>query len=98
MIADERPDPEQVAISTMDGGQRSTWIQEALEQLGERERIIIQRRRLTDEGVTLESLGHDFGVSKERVRQLEHRAMQKLKAFMEAKVARPDDYYLEGIN
>lgn len=98
MIADERPDPEQVAISTMDGGQRSSWIQEALEQLGERERIIIQRRRLTDEGVTLESLGHDFGVSKERVRQLEHRAMQKLKAFMEAKVARPDDYYLEGIN
>ena len=60
--------------------------QEALEQLGERERIIIQRRRLTDEGVTLESLGHDFGVSKERVRQLEHRAMQKLKPLWRPKL------------
>ena len=96
MIADERPNPEDVAISTLDGGQRSVWIQEALNHLGERERIIIERRRLTDEGVTLESLGHDFGVSKERVRQLEHRAMQKLKAFMVAKVESPEEYYLEG--
>ena len=97
MIADERPDPEAVAITTMDGGQRSVWIQEALNELGERERIIIQRRRLTDDGVTLEALGQDFGVSKERVRQLEHRAMTKLKSFMEAKVAQADDYYLEGM-
>ncbi len=95
MIVDERPSPEQVVISSLDGGQRMDWIHEALAQLGERERIIIQRRRLTDEGVTLESLGRDFGVSKERVRQLEHRAMQKLKSFMAAKVASPDDYYLE---
>ena len=53
--------------------------EEALEALNARELRIIEERRLSDEGATLESLGERLGISKERVRQIETRAMEKLK-------------------
>ena len=70
---------------------RRSWIDEALSTLGEREQIIIRERRLTDEGLTLEELGSRFGVSKERVRQLEQRALCRLKDHMTNCVAEPLD-------
>jgi RNA polymerase sigma-32 factor len=56
----------------------------ALVQLGERERRIIEARMLSDEPITLEELGREMGVSKERVRQLEERARSRLRTALSA--------------
>lgn len=76
------PSPEDVVIAMKDTQTRSAWLNEALQTLPERERTIIAQRHLKDDVVTLEELGKDLGISKERVRQLEHRAMNRLKTAM----------------
>jgi RNA polymerase sigma-32 factor len=81
-IADLRPSPEDVVIGMRDAATRSRWLAEALGELSDRERVIIARRRLEEDGATLEQLGSELGVSKERIRQLESRALNKLKASM----------------
>lgn len=78
-LPDRRPNPEEAVASIRDDETRSRWIAEAIGALSARERVIIQRRHLREDAVTLEELGREFGVSKERVRQLEHRALVKLK-------------------
>ena len=90
-LSDERPDPESLVIAERDGTTRSNWISEALSGLSEREQIIIRRRRLVDEGATLEELGSVLGVSKERVRQLENRALAKMRDSILRRVERPTD-------
>ena len=82
LLADQRPSPELAVMSLRDGMARSHWLAEALDELPARERTIIHERRLRDDGATLEQLGTDFGISKERVRQLEHRAIGKLRDSM----------------
>ena len=72
---------------------RSEILREAMASLTPREYTIIQKRRLVDDGATLESLGKIFGVSKERVRQLENRALTKLKDNIALAVERPSDLY-----
>jgi RNA polymerase sigma-32 factor len=57
--------------------------------LSERELTIIRERRLQEEGVTLESLGKRLGISKERVRQIEHHALKKLRAALLKQVGDP---------
>jgi len=79
-IADTRPLPEDVAVERHDAAVRSAWLAEALDGLSAREQQIVRERRLRDEAVTLEELGKELGISKERVRQIEHKAMEKLKA------------------
>jgi len=61
---------------------RMTLLQEAMGELNERERHIIQERRLKDEPATLEELSVEYGVSRERVRQIEVRAFEKLQKAM----------------
>jgi RNA polymerase sigma-32 factor len=90
-LADTRPTPEQVVISLRDDRRRSTWLAEALDELSPRERRIIHERRLREESATLEELGRELGVSKERVRQLESRALLKLRASMSRRVDSPLD-------
>ncbi|MCM2396437.1 RNA polymerase factor sigma-32 [Rhizobium sp. S95] len=77
--SDELPPDEQVS-GIIDGERWSAWLHTAMTGLNERESRIIKARRLTEETVTLEELGAELGISKERVRQIETRAMEKLKA------------------
>lgn len=86
LLADNTPNPEDVVIGMRDNATRSKWLNEALGELTDRERTIIEERRMNDEVVTLEDLGKQLGISKERVRQLEQRAMDKLKASILIKV------------
>lgn len=95
-LADQRPSPEDVVIGMRDSRMRSKWLAEALGELSARERTIIAERRLKDEGATLEELGRVLGVSKERVRQLEHRALMKLRASMLKRIQAPQDLLMEA--
>jgi RNA polymerase sigma-32 factor len=78
-LADERPTPEETVMFARDSRTRSIWLAQALAELTDREQTIIKERRLRDDARTLEELGRDLGISKERVRQIEHRALEKLK-------------------
>ncbi|MBV6633314.1 MAG: RNA polymerase factor sigma-32 [Alphaproteobacteria bacterium] len=95
-LSDERSSPESVVIGLRDAETRSQWLAEALAHLSEREQKIIRKRRLVDDGATLEQLGAELGVSKERVRQLEHRAMLKIRAAIERNVSTHTDLLLEA--
>ncbi len=86
LLVDEKPSPEQNAIYNIDCKKISNLINEALNKLPEREKIIIGARQLSDNTVTLEKLGKDLGISKERVRQLEGNALKKLKSNLQGKV------------
>lgn len=95
LLSDEAPNPEDIVIGMKDAQARSRWLQQALQELSDREQKIIRDRHLSDDGVTLEHLGQELGVSKERIRQLEQRAMEKLQKTLRAKTERPDDLFLE---
>ena len=84
LLACAAPLPDEQVSDMIDQERRRTWLGHALKQLNEREMKIIRARRLTDESATLEELGVDLGISKERVRQIETRAMEKLKAALVA--------------
>lgn len=85
-LAEEGPNPEEVVIGMKDAKTRSQWLHKALGDLSERERTIINERHLNYEPVTLEDLGKTLGISKERVRQLEQRAIDKLRTSMSVHV------------
>ncbi|BDA86228.1 RNA polymerase factor sigma-32 [Aureimonas sp. SA4125] len=74
------PLPDEMVSTSIDDERRVTWLRSALDVLSERELKIIRERRLQDEGATLEALGSKLGISKERVRQIETRALEKLRA------------------
>ena len=63
---------------------RMELLQEAMQELNERERHILTQRRLIDDPLTLEELAGQYGVSRERVRQIEVRAFEKLQKAMQA--------------
>ncbi len=95
LLPDDRPAPDEVIIGIRDGNTRTRWLEEALGHLSDREQHIIRERRLNEESKTLETLGEQLGVSKERVRQLESRALEKLKKELSARVTTPQDLFLE---
>jgi RNA polymerase sigma-32 factor len=90
-LADVRANPEEAVIGMRDGTARSRWLAQAVSELTPRERRIVHQRRLTEQRATLEELGREFGVSKERVRQLEHRALLKLKTAIERQIKTTED-------
>lgn len=79
LLPDDAGSPEDTVMADRDANTRHEWILEAMKTLSPREAIIIEERRLKDDGSTLQSLGDQLGISKERVRQIEQVAMQKLK-------------------
>ena len=95
-LSDQRPSSEEVVVGVQDGRTRARWLVEALRELPKREQTIIRRRRLTEDGATLEELGRVLGVSKERVRQLEHRALTKLRKSISQRTKDPRDLMIEA--
>ena len=79
-LPSNEPLPDEQVGTMIDDERRSAWLKSAMGSLNDRELRIIRERRLAEEGATLESLGASLGISKERVRQIENRALQKLKA------------------
>lgn len=75
----DAPSPDEIVRETIDGERRAQWLNQALDTLNGRELTILRERRLSEDGATLESLGATLGISKERVRQIESRAMEKLR-------------------
>ena len=78
-LVDDKPLPDEAVGETIDTGRRVNWLREALTVLSDRELKIVRERRLAEEGATLEALGDRLGISKERVRQIENRAIEKLR-------------------
>ena len=79
-LVSNSPLPDEMVSVSIDDERRVTWLHSALDVLSERELKIIRERRLQDDGATLEALGTKLGISKERVRQIETRALEKLRA------------------
>ncbi len=86
-LVSDGPSPEAAYAESEEFGYRKTILQRAMESLPEREREIFVERRLRDEPRTLEELGVSYGISRERVRQLEARAFEKVKAFVRSGAA-----------
>ncbi|HZT50336.1 MAG TPA: RNA polymerase sigma factor RpoH [Stellaceae bacterium] len=82
MLPDERPSQEVLLADRDEFQQRKERLGAALKTLNERERDIIVERRLKDDPSTLEELSHRYAVSRERIRQIEVRALEKLRHAM----------------
>ncbi|HMH64236.1 MAG TPA: RNA polymerase sigma factor RpoH [Rhizomicrobium sp.] len=83
-LADDTADQETRLAEREELGNRHNLLTGAMKDLTDRERDIIQARRLQDEPATLEELSQKYGVSRERVRQIEVRAFEKLQRGMKA--------------
>jgi RNA polymerase sigma-32 factor len=81
-LADEGPLQDQVVAEEQEADVRHTMLVSAMDDLNDREKHILTERRLTDDPKTLEELSQVYGVSRERVRQIEVRAFEKLQKAM----------------
>ncbi|GAA0308388.1 RNA polymerase factor sigma-32 [Rhodovulum strictum] len=84
-LEDDAAQAADIVETGRDRAQLRGWLVNALSELNERERFIVQERKLRDEPRTLESLGNELGLSKERVRQLEAAAFGKMRKSLEAR-------------
>ena len=79
LLPDDRKNPEEVVESIKDSNVRKDYINSAIETLNEREKTIIKLRKFQEKSITLDELGKKLKISKERVRQIETKALEKLK-------------------
>src|SRR6266566_388290 len=86
-LVDAAPSQERVLVEKEEFDNRRKALGEALTVLNERERRIFEARRLADEPITLEELAEEFGISRERVRQIEVRAFEKVQKAVKNRVA-----------
>ena len=84
LVDDTTPSQESVIADTQEKNIRMSLLEAAMTELSDRERHILTERRLKDEPTTLEELASQYGVSRERVRQIEVRAFEKLQKSMKA--------------
>ncbi|HEY7749282.1 MAG TPA: RNA polymerase sigma factor RpoH [Aestuariivirgaceae bacterium] len=83
-LVDETDDQETTLAQGEESAMRHEMLTEAMEKLNDRERRVFEARRLRDEPVTLEDLSQEFGVSRERIRQIEVRAFEKVQKAVKA--------------
>jgi RNA polymerase sigma-32 factor len=81
-LIDPAPRPDEIVAERIDAERLRAELQRALLGLNQRELRIVRERRLREDGVTLEALGAKLGISKERVRQIEVRALDKLRRLL----------------
>ncbi len=89
-MPDTAPLQDEVVGESIDSDRRVKWLRAALAVLSDREMRILRERRLDEEQATLESLGGALGISKERVRQIENRALEKLKRALLERHPKPE--------
>jgi RNA polymerase sigma-32 factor len=82
LLADDEMTQESALAEIQESNIRHEALGEAMQQLNDRERDIIAKRKLAEPAMTLEELSQIYGVSRERIRQIETRAMQKLQTAM----------------
>jgi RNA polymerase sigma-32 factor len=87
LVDEDTPTQETVVAEAQEKNLRMSLLEEAMTELTDRERHILTERRLKDEPTTLEELASEYGVSRERVRQIEVRAFEKLQKSMRAAAA-----------
>ena len=85
-LVDESPDQETIVAESEELQQRRSMLVEAMSGLNDREKHIITARRLSEPAITLEELSQEYGVSRERVRQIEVRAFEKIQQAMQQSV------------
>ena len=85
-IEDEGETPDQSTARRTDHDRMKIWLSDAMEALTDREKLIIRERKLADAPRTLEALGEELGLSKERVRQLEAQALRKMRGALEKRL------------
>ena len=90
-LPDEGSSQEAALAESEESDMRHTALREALRVLNDRERSIFVGRRLTDEPITLEAFADHYGVSRERVRQIEMRAFHKVQKAVKSRVAETDE-------
>jgi RNA polymerase sigma-32 factor len=86
-LVDEVSDQETRLVEDEESDNRKKALGEALSVLNDRERRIFEARRLADDPITLEDLAAEFGVSRERVRQIEVRAFEKVQRAVKHRIA-----------
>jgi RNA polymerase sigma-32 factor len=86
-LEDDGPQAAETVENAHDNDTLRQWLLTALTSLNDREQFIVRERKLRDEPRTLESLGSELGLSKERVRQLEAAAFTKMRKSLEAQSA-----------
>ncbi|MFC3612380.1 RNA polymerase factor sigma-32 [Lutimaribacter marinistellae] len=84
VLEDDSVQAAEVVENRHDNAQLREWLVAAMHSLNDRERFIVRERKLREEARTLESLGQELGLSKERVRQLEAAAFVKMRKSLEA--------------
>ncbi|KYH00899.1 RNA polymerase sigma factor RpoH [Bradyrhizobium sp. DOA1] len=89
-LVDPSPDPESLLLEASDREREKTAIADALAVLSPREHSIIKARYLDEPQKTLEDLAGKFGISRERIRQIEQRALQRIRAKVCAHLADPN--------
>ena len=79
LLPDERQNPEEIYEDFNDNNIKKNYIAKAIETLNDREKTIINLRKFKEKSITLDELGQKLKISKERVRQIETKALEKLK-------------------
>lgn len=83
VLEDDRMQGSEQVDEARDSAVLKSWLEDAMEDLNDREKLIVRQRRLSEKGRTLEMIGQDLGISKERVRQLEVAALAKMRTKLE---------------